>query len=117
MVRCHFAVPGTYRAGGEATFEANAKVVLSQAGIGLQPGLQMRFPTFTVSGTLHLRYNFAELRKVGEPLPAFQPIVAYLEGLGTINGRENVKINYQAISLVQPSHKRDKFTFSSDWFH
>jgi hypothetical protein len=64
----------------------------------------MRFPTFTLLGTLELCHNFAELRKAGESLPALQPIVTYLEWLGAINGTENVKINYRAISLVQPSH-------------
>jgi hypothetical protein len=54
--------------------------------------------------TMHLRHNFAELRKVSESLPALQPIVTYLEWLGAINGAENVKINDRAISLVQPSH-------------
>jgi hypothetical protein len=33
--------------------------------IGLQLGLHVRFPKFTLSETLHLRHNFAELRKVG----------------------------------------------------
>jgi hypothetical protein len=49
-------------------------------------------------------HDFAEMRKVGESLPALQPIVTYLEWLGTINGTENVKINYRVICLVHSSH-------------